>query len=166
MPAAEVAKPTKKEYTDEEFRKAVDEEVQKQLKKVANNKLSDFSKELLQKEDSLKLKELELKKQEDSIKNNSADFEKRLKEFQDSQKKLIGCVDSQTQQSEKRVDHMVEIVSGMKPQSAADVLAVQEPDLAVQILAKLDATKVSKIFNLMEKEVSARLQKQYMTMKK
>jgi flagellar motility protein MotE (MotC chaperone) len=61
---------------------------------------------------------------------------------------------------------MVEVISGMKPQSAADVLAVQDPDLSVRILGQLEAQKASKIFNLMDKEVSARLQKQFLQMKK
>ena len=50
--------------------------------------------------------------------------------------------------------------------SAADILAIQDPDLSVRILAELDSTKMSKIFNLMDKEVSARLQKQFLQMKK
>ena len=87
-------------------------------------------------------------------------------EFQASQKKFLGCVDEKDAKANKRVSQMVEVISGMKPQSAADMLAIQEPDLSVQILAELDSTKVSKIFNLMPKEVSARLQKQFLEMKK
>ena len=54
----------------------------------------------------------------------------------------------------------------MRAAKAAEILSVQESDLTVQILGKLPPEKVSKIFNLMEKEVSARLQKQFMSMKK
>ena len=61
---------------------------------------------------------------------------------------------------------VVEVISGMRPQNAADLLSVQESDLAVKILGQLDPAKVSKIFNLMDKEISAKLQKQFMTMKK
>ena len=35
-----------------------------------------------------------------------------------------------------------------------------------KIIERIDPQKASKIFNLMDKEVSARLQKQYMYMKK
>ena len=61
---------------------------------------------------------------------------------------------------------MVDVVSGMKPQTAADLLSQQDPSLAVKIMGELDAVKVAKIFNLMKKEISAKLQKQYMTLKK
>ena len=61
---------------------------------------------------------------------------------------------------------MVSVVSGMKPQTAANLLSQQDPSISVKILGMLDAVQVAKIFNLMEKEVSAKLQKQYMTLKK
>ncbi|HXH31227.1 MAG TPA: hypothetical protein VNJ01_10480 [Bacteriovoracaceae bacterium] len=37
---------------------------------------------------------------------------------------------------------------------------------AVKILQQIDAKKASKIFNFMDKEVSAKIQKQYLLMKK
>ena len=54
----------------------------------------------------------------------------------------------------------------MKPQVAAEMLSVQESKLSVEIISKLDPVKVSKIFNLMDKEISARLQKEYLNMQK
>lgn len=155
-----------KTYTEEEFKKALQEEVDKTIKKVSGNHMVDFSKELLQKEEAIKVKELEVKKQEDQLKMNMSDFEKRVKEFQVEQKRFIGCVDGQDEKADKRVTQMVEVISGMRPQNAADLLSVQESDLAVKILGQLDPAKVSKIFNLMDKEISAKLQKQFMTMKK
>ncbi len=156
----------KKTYTDEEFKKAVRDEAEKIMKKTGSGNLVDFSRELLQKEDAIKLHELDLKKQEEQLKMNMADFQKKVIEFQDSQKKFLTCVNGQNEKSDKRVSQMVEVISGMKPQSAADVLSIQDPELSVQILALLDSQKTSKIFNLMDKEVSARLQKQFLQMKK
>lgn len=155
-----------KTYTEEEFKKALQEELDKTIKKVSGNHMVDFSKELLQKEEAIKVKELEVKKQEDQLKMNMADFEKRVKDFQVEQKRFIGCIDGQDEKADKRVSQMVEVISGMRPQNAADLLSVQESDLAVKILGQLDPAKVSKIFNLMDKEISAKLQKQFMTMKK
>jgi flagellar motility protein MotE (MotC chaperone) len=160
------AGPEKRLYTEEEFKKAVLVEAEKLMKKAGSGHLVDFSKELLEKEEALKVKELNLQKKEEQLKVSTVDFSKKLVEFQDAQKKFLGCVDSQNEKSEKRVSQMVDVISGMKPQSAADVLAVQDPDLSVRILGMLDAQKASKIFNLMDKEVSAKLQKQYMQMKK
>lgn len=160
------AGPVKREYTEEEFKAAVLEEATKLMKKAGSAHLVDFSKELLEKEEAIKVKELSIKKEQEELEMNKADFKKKLVEFQDSQKKFLGCVDEKNDKADKRVSQMVDVISGMKPQSAADVLAVQDPDLSVRILGELDSTKASKIFNLMDKEVSARLQKQFLQMKK
>ena len=158
--------PAKRLYTEEEFKKAVMDEAEKIMKRAGSGHLVDFSKELLEKEDKLKVKELDLKKEEEQLKLNMNDFQKKVVEFQDSQKKFLGCIDAQNEKSEKRITQMVEVIAGMKPQSAADVLSVQDPDLSVRILGQIEAQKASKIFNLMDKEVSARLQKQFLQMKK
>lgn len=160
------SEPAKKEYTPEEFKTAVLEEVTKLMKKAGSAHLVDFSKELIEKESALKVKEQELKKREEELSLSQEDFKKKLVEFQGQQKKFIGCIDEKSTEADQRVSHMVEIISGMKPQTAADVLTVQDPDLAVKILSEIESAKASKIFNLMNKEVSARLQKQFLEMKK
>ena len=160
------AGPIKRLYSEDEFKKAVMVEAEKIMKKTGNGNLVDFSKELLEKEEVIKVKELNIQKEQEQLKLNMGDFQKKIIEFQDSQKKFLGCVDSQNEKIEKRVTQMVEVIAGMKPQSAADVLSVQDPDLSVRILGQLEAQKASKIFNLMDKEVSARLQKQFLQMKK
>ena len=160
------AGPTKREYTEEEFKAAVLEEATKLMKKTGSAHLVDFSKELLEKEEGIKVKELAIKKEAEELEMNKLDFKNKLVEFQDSQKKFLGCVDEKSAKADKRVSQMVDVISGMKPQNAADVLTVQDPDLSVRILSELDSVKASKIFNLMDKEVSARLQKQFLQMKK
>lgn len=164
--APAVAAAPKRTYTEEEFKKAVLVEAEKLMKKAGSGHLVDFSKELLDKEEAIKVKELNVQKESEQLKMNMNDFQKKVVEFQDSQKKFLGCVDSQNDKVGKRITQMVEVVAGMKPQSAADVLSVQDPDLSVQILGQLESQKASKIFNLMDKEVSARLQKQFLQMKK
>lgn len=155
-----------KKYTYDEFKSAVQERVQKHLKRLGRGKIIGLSRELLKKEEQLKLREMDIEKKEETLQINSSDFEKRVKKFQGRQSKFLGCLDEMDNQRLKRVTHMVEVVSGMKPQSAAEVLSVQDTDISIKILGLLPSEKVSKIFNLMKKEISARLQKQYMTMKK
>lgn len=157
---------SKREYTEEEFKKAVSDEVTKQMKKAGSAHLVEFSKELLEKEEAIKIKELNIKKDQEQLEMNKLEFKTKLLEFQETQKKFLGCIDEKNEKASKRVTQMVEVISGMKPQNAADVLAVQDPDLSVRILGELESTKASKIFNLMDKEVSARLQKQFLQMKK
>ena len=65
----------------------------------------------------------------------------------------------------ERMSRLVKVIGGMSPKKAAEQLSIQESELAVQILGALDPAKTSKIFNLMKKEISSGLQKQYMLMK-
>lgn len=153
-------------YSEEEFKSKVEAEVEKQLKRAGRGQLANLSKELLEKEESLRIREIQVKKLEQQLKITEQDFNKKLTEFTQRQKQFLGCLDQQDKQVNDRVQHMVDVVSGMRPQNAADVLSVQDADISVKILAQLEPDKVSRIFNLMDKEVSARLQKQYMDMKK
>lgn len=155
-----------KTYTEEEYVKKVNEEVKKQVENVKNKSVSDLIKELLDKEEKLKLRELEIQKIHDSLKVSEDDIAKRYSDLSQKQKNFIGCVEKNEQESKGRIGQLVEMVSNMKPQKAAEVLAVQDSEIAVQILQMIDAKKASKIFNFMDKEISAKLQKQYLLMKK
>jgi flagellar motility protein MotE (MotC chaperone) len=159
-------KVTGKTYTKVELDAEVAKLLEKSLKKVTGKNLVGFSKELLKKEKTLLLKESELEKQSKQLDLNNLDLEKKLISFQSKQQRLIGCLDGIDKQKSKRIGHMVDVISGMRPKSAADVLSVQDAEISVKILAKLAPDKVSKIFNSMDKEISARLQKQYMNMKR
>jgi flagellar motility protein MotE (MotC chaperone) len=155
-----------KKYSQSEFNKAVMERVTKELKLSGKGKIVSFSNELMVKEENLSLKELEIKKREEELAQTEKTFEKRVKQFRTEQTKILGCLDGIDKAKSKRISHMVSVISGMKPVTAASVLSVQEAGLSVQILGLLAPEKVSKIFNSMDKEISARLQKQYMTMKR
>lgn len=155
-----------KTYTEEEFVKKVNEEVKKKVDTIKNKSVSELTKELLDKEEKLKLRELELQKTADGLKVSEADLGKRYAVLNEKQKAFIGCVEKNEDESKARIGQLVEMVSNMKPEKAAAVLSVQESDIAVQILQMIDAKKASKIFNFMDKEISAKLQKQYLLMKK
>lgn len=155
-----------KKYSEEEFIKAVSDQVKKQVEQIKNKSVTELTKELVQKDESLKLKELDLQKKDDQIKVNSSELEKKIKKFHNEQQDLLGCLQKNDNDQQTRVNQQVEVVSNMQPAKAAQLLSVQEADIAVRILQLLDPKKASKIFNLMDKEVSARLQKQYMNMKR
>lgn len=156
----------KRNYTEAEFLDAVNKEASNRLAKYQNKNLVKLTKELMKKERSLELRELEIQKREESLRESQGDFTKKLQDFQKKSEKLLGCLDQQDKNQSKRVRHMVDAISGMRPQNAADVLSVQDVDISVRILGELPPEKVSKIFNSMDKEISARLQKQFMNMKK
>jgi flagellar motility protein MotE (MotC chaperone) len=163
---AQEAQKVEAKYSEEDFKKKLDAELDKALKRIGQEKLADLSRELLSRESTLKDRELEIEKMKQELLLSQEEFQRQLKDFQSKQQSILGCLEKQSDLREKRINHMVDVVSNMKPEVAAEVLSVQETALSVEILGKLDAGKVSKIFNLMDKEISARLQKQYMNMKR
>ncbi len=156
----------KRTYSEEEFIKKVNEETKKKVDSIKNKSVSELTKELLDKEEKLKLKELELQKLSDSLKVSENDIAKRYSDLSEKQKSFIGCVEKNEDEGKARIGQLVDMVSNMKPQKAAEVLSVQDSEIAVKILQMIDAKKASKIFNFMDKEISAKLQKQYLLMKK
>lgn len=156
----------KMEFTKEEFNTAVMAEMNKNMKKIGRGKMIPFSQELLSKELLLEKKEKEMKVKEDQLKVHEEQLKVKVIEFKNEQEKFISCIDKIDQDEKNRISHMVDVVSNMRPINAASLLSQQDSEISVKILARLEPVKVSKIFNLMEKEVSARLQKQYMTMKR
>lgn len=165
-PMISLAQVPKRVFTEEEFHKKVSEEVKKKVDVIKNKSVSDLTKELLDKEEVLRLKEMDLIKQQDSLKVTEGDLAKRYKDLAEKQKDFIGCVNKNNEENKARIGQLVEMVSNMKPEKAASVLSVQDTDIAVQILQMIDPKKASKIFNFMDKEISAKLQKQYLLMKK
>lgn len=161
-----VAYAAEKKYSEEEFVKKVNEEVKKKVETIKNKSVSELTKEILDKEEKIKLREMELVKERDALRASESELGKKYADFEAKQKSFIGCVDRNDDESKARVGQLVELVSNMKPQKAAEVLSVQDSEIAVKILQMIDAKKASKIFNFMDKEVSAKLQKQYLQMKK
>lgn len=155
----------KKIFTQKEFEEKVAAEVAERLQKVQVTNLSRYSQDLLKKESDLIKRESRLKLRENQLVMNEKTFASSVKKFEDNQQNFLGCIDANEKKVNERVTRMVNVISGMKPLKAAEILSVQDSQLAVKILGIIDPIKASKIFNLMDKEISARLQKQYLLMK-
>ena len=153
-------------YTESEFKKKLNEEMSKKIFQKKDKAFISFVSELMQREADLEMRENKFKEQKAQLAISMESFEKRIQDHLGKENELIGCLDSVKGQQEQRITRMVEIISGMKPDKAAQVLSIQDQELAIKILGLLDPKLVSKVFNLMDKEISARLQKQFMTMKR
>jgi len=153
-------------FTEEQLKKEVSKRLLAKISEIKNKGSVNFSNELMEKEQKLNLKEVALKTEYKKFESSKLDFIRKISVFKEKENKLIGCLDKIDQKRNERISHMVNTVAAMKPVNAANLLSVQESELSVQILGQLPATKVSKIFNLMKKEISARLQKQYLNMQK
>lgn len=148
------------------FEAAVEKEVDRRLRRMKAKNIEQFARELLAKEKALEKREKLLADREGQLTFNEQTLEKKVKDLEGRQQKLLGCIDGHDKEAKGRVDHLVKIISGMRPAKAAEVLSVQDSEISVKILSSIESIKASKIFNLMDKEISARLQKEYMSMKR
>jgi flagellar motility protein MotE (MotC chaperone) len=153
-----------KKNSQEEFDKKVKAEVERQVNLIKKKSLSQLTKELLEKDRTLMKRDEKLDKREEQIKISENSLLKKIEELESTKTKIIGCLDDHKKGELMRVKQLVEVISNMKPQKAADLLSVQESKISIKIIERIKPEKASKIFNLMEKEVSARLQKQYLNM--
>ena len=150
----------------EGFDKRVKAEVERQINLIKKKSLNQLTAELLEKERELQKTSKNLDMRDEQLKLNEGSLTKKIAEFENQKTKIFGCLDDHEKSSMMRIKQLVDVVSNMKPQKAADLLSVQESSISIKIIEKIDPQKASKIFNLMDKEVSARLQKQYLNMQK
>ncbi len=85
----------------------------------------------------------------------------KLKRMEELNRKMAERLDSFKKDHEQRVAKLVAVVEGMRPQSAADYVSNLDADLAVEILARIQTAKASKILNLVDKKIGAKLTEMY-----
>lgn len=157
---------TEKIINSEIFQEQLHKKLMQEVERIKKTSVVDLTKELLEKEEKLKKEERELSKRENQLKNSEEYFASRIKEFEKTQRAILGCLDENKKNEALRIGKMVKVLSNMKPDKAAELLSTQDSNISVKLLAQLDPMQASKIFNKMDKETSARLQKQYLNMKK
>lgn len=153
-------------YTQKELDQELDKRLKEEVTRIKQTGLVELTNEILEREKQIRQRERDVKRREEEYQMNVSDFTKKIQEFDKRQSDFLACIDKQDQDKEARINKMVKVVSGMKPDKAAALIAEQDPELSVKILSLLETDKASKIFNLMEKEKSAQLQKRYLDMKR
>ncbi len=147
-----------------EFDKRVQAEVDRQINLIKKKSIAQLTRELLQKESKLQKISKNLDFREEQLNKGESSLLKKIEQLENTKEKIIGCLDDHKRNEMMRIKQLVNVISNMKPQKAADLLSVQESGISVKIIERIDPQKASKLFNLMDKEVSARLQKQYLNM--
>lgn len=160
------AEVNEKTYTQKEFDDALEKKLKEEITRIKQQGVVELTNEIIEREGELRNRERVLKRKEEEYQLNIGNFTKKIDEFDKRQSDFLACVQKQDQDKEARVMKMVKVVSGMKPEKAAALIAEQDPELSVKILSLLEPERTSKIFNMMEKEKSALLQKRYLDMKK
>jgi flagellar motility protein MotE (MotC chaperone) len=156
----------KKVYTETEMREKVEKMVNAKIDKLKKSSIAELTKEIMKRESDLEQKELAIHAKREQLNRAEETLSKKITGLEDQQKKIIGCIEDNKNGEARRIKQLVSMIANMKPVKAADVLSVQDSLISVKILEQIDPKRASRIFNLMDKEVSARLQKQYLNMQK
>ncbi|MGZ3652281.1 MAG: MotE family protein [Bdellovibrionota bacterium] len=88
-------------------------------------------------------------------------LKEKLKKMEDLNRKMAERLDVFKKDHEGRIGKLVTMVEGMKPEAAARYVEALDPDLAVEILARIKEAKASKILNLVDKKMGAKLTELY-----
>src|SRR5690606_29039355 len=74
------------------FKELLHKELVKEVERVKKTSVVDLTKELLEKEERIRQRESELVKRENQLKNSEEHFSARIREFEKSQKDILGCI--------------------------------------------------------------------------
>jgi flagellar motility protein MotE (MotC chaperone) len=117
--------------------------------------------ELEERKAALDLREKQLAEKARGLELQEKILKEKLKKMEDLNKKMAERLDLFKKDHEQRITKLVTVVEGMKPEMAARYVEALDPDLAVEILARIKEQKASKIMNLVDKKLSAKLTELY-----
>lgn len=157
---AEAAKPA--EGADA-VKKAAEEAAKAPAKKSAAPLAlsADAIQELEERKTALDQREKQLSERAHDLELQEKLLRDKLKKMEDLNRKMADRLDVFKKDHEERVEKLKTVVEGMKPDAAARYMEALDPELAVEILARINVTKASKILNLVDKKMGARLTELY-----
>lgn len=117
----------------------------------------EIAKELEQKRAEVEEKEQRLAEEEKRIREREKELDKKIKEMERLRDAVSGELEGQRKSNEERVTKMVTVLETMTPKSASAVLETMDDWLAVEVLKRINVTKMAKIMNIMDKSRSAKL---------
>ena len=106
---------------------------------------------------SIEAREQAMAEQEGRVKEREHALDLKIKEMEHLREAVTGELESQKKNNEERVSKMVAVFETMTPKSASGVFETLDDWLAVEVLKRMNITKVAKIMNIMEKTRSAKL---------
>jgi len=118
--------------------------------------LSVFNK-LNERQRELDLREAELQKLEAELQKQKLELDEKIKQLVEIRDQVAKMLKSRVEADQSRVEKLVEVYSGMKPQQAAKVIETLNEDLAVKVLDKMKKKSASDILNVMNAEKAQRL---------
>ncbi len=106
---------------------------------------------------SLHLKEQDLKRKEESLKKLEKEIDEKLVRLQKLESQLSRLVEQANGIKDKKLKHLIDVYSNMKAQQAATVIETLNEDIAVRILAGMRGRQAGEILTYVKAEKAARL---------
>lgn len=144
---------------------AATKEVEKPNKtqKVAGevNDNTNYIQHLEERKKTLDEKEKQLKELEEKLHQEKIALEKKVEELELKRRDIASKLEGRVQQDEESVKKLVDVYSNMKPQSAAQVIASLDEELAIHILKRMKKQEAGNILNFMSPQKAKALSEKY-----
>ncbi len=131
----------------------------KNLTEVSDN--ANYIEYLEQRKQGLDQKEKELKELEEKLQIEKIALEKKVEELELARRDIASKLESRVQEDEERVKKLVDMYTNMKPQSAAQVIATLDEELAIHVLKRMKKQDSGNILNFMNPEKAKKLSEKY-----
>jgi flagellar motility protein MotE (MotC chaperone) len=107
--------------------------------------------------ETLRRRQEELQRKEDSLQSLERELDDKLNRLQNLEQRIQAMLDEADVLQDKKIKHLVDVYSNMKPKEAAKALEVLEEPVAVKILTGMRGRNAGEILSFVDSEKAARL---------
>ena len=114
--------------------------------------------ELLEKkQQSLALEEERIQRERQELENLRKDVNNRIEQLKKVQAALDDMIDKQNKQRQERITQLVKVLSNMRPEPAAEVIAKLEINMAVEVFRRMQSRTAGKVMAALKPDKAARI---------
>lgn len=122
---------------------------------------ANYLQHLEERKQALDEKEKNLKELEEKLHLEKLALEKKVEELEAKRRDIASKLEGRVAQDEESVKKLVDMYSNMKPQSAAQVMASLDEELAINILKRMKKQEAGNILNFMAPQKAKALSEKY-----
>jgi len=131
----------------------------KSISEVSDN--ANYIEYLEQRKKTLDDKEKTLSELEEKLQEEKLALEKKVQDLEAARREIASKLESRVQEDEERLKKLVDMYSNMKPQSAAQVIATLDEELAIGVLKRMKKQDAGNVLNFMNPEKAKKLSEKY-----
>lgn len=131
----------------------------KTITEVSDN--ANYIEYLEQRKKALDEKEKSLNELEEKLQQEKLALEKKVQDLDLARRDIASRLETRVQEDEERIKKLVDMYSNMKPQSAAQVIASLDEELAIGVLKRMKKQEAGNILNFMNPEKAKKLSEKY-----